>query len=240
MRLLGFLSIIFSLPSAHALSQPERRWSDIEKPATEAELQVAVNDIEQLSRLLRAGLEKYRERLVAALWHQGYGPYHPLFRTSVNGFAQDQIDLEDLNEFKMGALAYRLQDAGTLLDPDPFAYWKEVQNNLAEFEKRIDNARRVVARSNIFDAHTGQNIPPKALRQLRKRWLVTVEQATNAYEHAMAVRAIDFQDGEIVPAAARIRRIFGGGRYGVICAFSVCTSQSTIHDGEISRTPLVH
>jgi hypothetical protein len=129
---------------------------------------------------------------------------------------------------------------GTLLDPNPFADWKEVLKNLAEFDAKIDNARRVITRSNIFDAHSGQNIPPKVLRQLRKHWLVTVEQATNAYEHAMAVRAVDFEDGEIVPAAPKVRRIFGGGRYGVICAYNVCTSQSTIHDGEISRVPPVH
>ena len=177
---------------------------------------------------------------MAALWHQGYGPYHPLFRTSLNGFEQDQIDLEDLDSFKMGVFAYRLKGVGTLLDPDPFVDWKEVQNSLAEFEVKIDNARRVMARSNTFDAHSSQNIPPGVLLHLRRHWLIAVEQATDAYQHALAVRAVDFKEGEIVPAAATVRRIFGGGRYGVICAFDACTSQQTTHDGEISRVPLVH
>ena len=237
---LFLVTLPFCPTPANAHSQAQRQWTEIDKPATEAELRAAVDDINQLAHALQSGLKRYREHLLAALSQQGYGPYHPLFRTSLNGFEQDQIDLEDLDQFKMGAFAYMLQDMGTRLDPDPFSDWMEVQKNLAVFEIRMSNARRVVARTNIYVAHSDQNIQPDLLRKLRKHWLATAEQARNAYEHAMAVRAVKFEDGEIVPAPANVRRIFGGGRYAVICAFNVCTSQPAIHEGEHNRVPRVH
>ena len=232
------MTIPLYIPPAYGLSQTQSGWPDIDRPATEAELRSALADVDQLTRSLQDDLTRYRKHLQVALWRQGYGPYHPLFRTSLNGFEQDQIDLEDLDEFKMGELAYVLQDMGTALSPDPFCDWRKVQKSLAEFEERMNNARRVVARSNIFLADSDQNIPPGILRQLRKHWLVIEERATAVFEHAMAVRAVEFDDGEIVPMPANVRRIYGGGRYAVICAFSVCTTQPSA-GGEGGRIPLV-
>lgn len=222
MRPIWSLLILFSVSS---YSQPSRRWAEIDKPATEAELRTAIEDIGRLAHDLQTGLKRYRDHLLAALAQEGYGPYHPLFRTSLNGFEQDQIDLDDFDEFKMGEFAHSLQEMGTVLAPDPFADWREVQRNLVQFEARLNNAWRVVARSNIFEAQSDRNISRQSLRKLQKRWAATETQAINAHDHAMAVRAVEFQNGEAVSVPANVRRIFGGARYAVICAFSVCTSQ---------------
>ena len=232
-------SLLILLP-VYTYSQPSRRWAEIDKPATEAELRTAIADIEQLSHDLQGGLKRYRDHLLAALAQEGYGAYHPLFRTSLNGFEQDQIDLDDLDEFKMGEFAYTLQNAGRMLDPNPFADWKEIQKSLEVFDARMNYTRSVLARSNIFIAHSRNNIPRDNLRKLRKQWAATQDHVVNAYGHAMAVRAVSFEDGEIVPVPANVRRVFGGGRYAVICAFGVCTSQPDVHDGEGNPIPLVH
>ena len=234
-----FLIVLPLIPTlARGLAQ--RGAAEIEEPATEAQLRAAIADIDELARGLQNGLKRYREHLQAAMREQGYGPYHPMFRTSLNGFEQEEIDLEDLDELKMGVFAYTLQDAGTALNPNPFADWREVEKYLADFEIRIDRARSVVARSNILAAHNERNIPPEALRKLRKRWLSTLEQATNTYGHALAVRAVKFENGEMVPAPPKVRRIFERGRYATICGFSVCTSQTTTEGGETRTVPLVH
>ena len=205
------------------------------EPATEAEFRDAVQQTEQLARGLQIGLKRYRNNLLEALRQQGYGPYHPLFRTSLNGFQQNQIDLEDLDEFKMGQLAFTLQNAGTSLKPDPFTEWMEVQNWLARYETTMDDARSVVARTNIFVAHSRQNIPLEVFQKLRKRWRTAVQQATGAYEHATAVRAVQFEDGAMVPAPANVRFIPGGGQYAVICGFNSCASHPASDRGAVRR-----
>ena len=231
--------LLLVLLPVYSFSQPSRRWAEIDKPATEAELRTAIEDVEQLSHDLQSGLKRYRYHLLAALAQEGYGRYHPLFRTSLNGFQQDQIDLDDLDEFKMGEFAYTLQSAGILLDPDPFADWIEIQKRLEIFDTRLNNAWRVVARSNIFVVHNADNIPRDTLRKLRKHWAAILDQVTNAHEHAMAVRAVSFEHGDMLPTPPNVRRLFEGGRYVVICGFDVCTSQPDVHGPEDSRIPQV-
>ena len=207
---------------------------------TEAELWSAVQNAEQLAHGLQAGLKKYGSDLTAGLQRQGYGPYHPLFRTKLNGFEQDQIDLDALDQFKMGRFAFTLQSSGVVLEPDPFADWAEVQVWLDNFTAIMDNARRVVVLANLVAANTGGGIPIEDYRRLKKRWRAAAKNATDAYEQAMAVRAVEVHDGFLIPAEATVRMIRGGGRYAVICLFHFCTSQPAGHDGEADRMPTVH
>jgi len=230
MKSLLLTLMVFSLAGgpAYGLVQVERQPGYAEQLVTEAEFRDAVEHAEELARGLQIGLKSYHEHLLAAMQRQGYGPYHPLFRTSLNGFAQDQIDLEALDEFKMGQFAFALQRAGKLLAPDPFLDWVEVQKRLDGFEATMNDARRVVARTNIFDATSDQNISPEIFKKMRKRWRVAVRQAADAQAQAKAVRAVAFEHGEMIPAEPNIRLIPGGGRYAVVCALNVCgTSQPT-------------
>lgn len=218
------LLLVFSAASHSGFALPKTESSPSDTPATEAEMREAVRDVEQLTQTLQLGLKKYRQHLEAALYRQGYGVYHPLFRTSLNGFEQDQIDLDDLDEYKMGRFAFELTSAGITLNPDPFHDWSEIQKSLASFESRLNEARTVIARSHIIGPRAERNISRNEWLKLEKRWRSASLQAADLYEHAIAVRAVQFEGGEMVPARPTIRYIVGGGRYGVICGFGVCTS----------------
>jgi hypothetical protein len=190
------------------------------EPATravsEAELDGAIQRVEQLARDLEAGPKTYSEHLHRALYKLGYGPYDPLFRTSLNGFEQDQIDLDDADEFKMGSFAFSLKSAGQSLNPDPFYDWLDVQKLLESFEPTLEQARTVVARAGIMAVHSDRNIRLEAFHKLRKRWRAALAQAMQAYEHALAIRAVLFSDGQMVPAPQAFRLILDGGRYAVV------------------------
>jgi hypothetical protein len=224
-RLLTALLIVAPLASAGHTSEP----------ATEAEFRDAVQHAERLARGLQFELKRYRQHLHAAMLQQGYGLHHPLFRTSVNGFKQNQVDLDDLDEFKMGRFAFQLQTEGKTLEPDPFLTWTEVRNWLAQYQTTMDDARSVVARTGLFVAHGEQNIPREVFERLNKRWRKAVQQAALAYQHAAAVRAVEFEDGAMVPAEANVRLIPGGGRYAGFCAFKICTSGPPNANGEVRR-----
>lgn len=210
------------------------------KPASEADFRGEILRVEQLARGLEGGLKAYHEHLQAAMQKQGYGPYHPLFRTHVNGFQLDQIDLEDADEYRRGSFALSLKSAGQPLDPDPFGDWVAVQNWLDRFEATMDNARIVMARADLFVANSTENIPREVFQQLRKRWRTAAGQASEAYEHAMAVRAVLYLDGETIPVPQSYRFIRGGGRYAVACAFGVCSSQPAAATNEVENVPMRH
>lgn len=218
------------------VSPTQRTPESIGQPAGEADLRDAVQRAEELARDLEAGLKTYREHLKTVLYRLGYGPYHPLFRTRLNGFEQDQIDLEDLDAFKMGLFAFTLKSAGVRLDPDPFADWAELQKRLESFEPTMHAARRVVTQAGIFAVDSEANTSQEVFQKLRKRWRRAVRQATETYGHAIAVRPVLFEDGEMVPAPASVRYIPGGGRYAVVCAFGVCTSGPT--NSDVNRVPV--
>lgn len=190
------------------------------EPATravsEADLDGAIQRVERLARDLEAGPKTYSEHLHRALYKLGYGRNDPLFRTSLNGFEQDQIDLDDADEFKMGAFAFSLKSAGQALNPDPFNDWPDVQKLLESFERTLEEARTVVARAGILSVHSDRNIRLETFQKLRKRWSAAVVQAMQAYEHALAIRAVLFSDGQMVPAPQTFRLILDGGRYAVI------------------------
>ncbi len=202
------------------------------KPANETDFRAEVLRVEQLARGLEGGLRTYHEHLQTAMLKQGYGPYHPLFRTHINGFVQDQIDLEDADEYRRGSFAFSLKASGKPLDPDPFGDWVTVQNWLDSFEATMDNARTVMAQADLFAANSTENIPREIFRQLRKRWRAASEQATEAYDHAMAIRAVLSIDGDTVPVPQSYRFISGGGRYATICAFGVCSSSTTADESK--------
>lgn len=204
-----------------ALQTPE----NTRRPVSEADFLDAIERVEELARDLEAGPKTYREHLQTALYKLGYGRYHPLFRTSLNGFEQDQIDLEDADEFKMGSFAFSLKSAGQPLHPDPFDDWVDVQRLIESFEPTMDDARKVVARAGIIAVNTTGNIRLEVFQKLRKRWSAAVAQAMQAYEHALAIRAVLFSDGEMVPAPETFRLIYDGGRYAVVCVFEACSSQ---------------
>lgn len=220
--------------STHRPSEQTRQ------PASEADFQAQVQHVEQLARSLEAGLKTYRQHLQTAMQQQGYGLHHPLFRTHINGFEQDQIDLEDADDYKRGLFAFSLKNAGQPLEPDPFGDWVEVQKWLDSFEATMDDANRVVARAHILVANSTENIPRDTFQKLRKRWQAAAGQATDAYEHAMAVRAVQYIDGETVPAPETFRYIYGGGRYVVICGFVVCSPQSATNADELNKIPVRH
>jgi len=155
----------------------------------------------------------------------GYGPHHPLFRTNLNGFEQRQIDLEDADEFKMGSFAFALRSGGQPLSPDPFDDWVEVQRQLEAFEPTPDRARRIVARTSILAANTTANIPVDVFRKLSKRWRSAVVKATDAYENALAIRAVQYVDGQFAPAPQTLKFILYGGQYAIVCPMGACASQ---------------
>jgi hypothetical protein len=210
------------------------------KPASEAGFREEVQRVEQLACGLQGGLKAYHEHLQAAMQKQGYGPYHPLFRTHINGFEMDQIDLEDADEYKRGSFALSLRSSGQMLDPDPFGDWMAVQNWLDSFEATMNKARIMMARADIVVAHSTENIPPEVFRQLQKRWRAVADQAAEAYDHAMAARAVLYADGETVPAPQSCRFLRGGGRYAVICAFGVCRPQPAGGTDETGNAPVQH
>jgi hypothetical protein len=186
------------------------------RAVSEADLDGAIQRVEQLARDLETGPKTYSVHLHRALYKLGYGRNDPLFRTSLNGFEQDQIDLDDADEFKMGAFAFSLKRAGQALNPDPFDDWLDVQKLIEAFEPTLEQSRTVMARAGIIVLHSDRNIRLDAFQKLRKRWSAAVFQAMQAYEHAMAIRAVLFSDGEMVPAPQNFRLILDGGRYAVI------------------------
>jgi hypothetical protein len=210
------------------------------EPVTELDFRSAILRVQDLAWGLETGCKAYRQNLDLALHKLGYGPYHPLFRTSLNGFDLDQIDLEAADEFKMGSFAFSLKSSGQTLTPDPFEQWVQVQRRLDTFEKTLDGARRVVTRAGIYAFNSKDNIPREVFVKLRKQWLAAVAHATEAYEHALAVRAVLDDDGEMVPAPESFRFIYDGGKYGVICLFGQCSDQSIGSINDASRVPPIH
>jgi hypothetical protein len=186
------------------------------RPVSEADLRDAIQRVEELARDLEAGPKTYREHLQTALHKLGYSRYHPLFRTNLNGFEQSQIDLEDADEFRMGAFAFSLKSGGQPLNPDPFDDWVEVQKGIERFEPAMDEARKAVARAGTIAVNSTGNIRLEVFQKLRKRWSAAVVKAMQAYEHALAVRAVVFSDGKMVPAPETFRFIYDGGRYAVV------------------------
>lgn len=209
----------------------------LSSPVSEAELRSAIESVEELDRGLETGCKAYRESLNVALHKLGYGPYHPLFRTSLNGFEQDQIDLEAADEFKMGSFAFSLKTSGQPLTPDPFNEWAQVQNRLDRFEATVDSARKVVTRADIYVFKSTDNTPREVFQKLKKRWRAAVAHANQAYEHALAVRAVLYDAGEMVPAPETFRFIYEGGKYAVICLFGQCPDQSIGNMGEWNKIP---
>lgn len=195
------------------------------QPVSEADFLSAIQRVENLARDLETGPKIYREHLQQALYKLGYGPHHPLFRTSLNGFEQDEIDLEDADAFKMGSFAFSLKSTGQPLTPDPFDDWPAVQNRLDNFQPTLDASRRVASQTDVFAAGSTQNIRLDVFNKLRKRWRAAVIRAIEAYEHALAVRAVQYKDGAMVPAPQTLRFIYEGGRYAAICPSSGCINQ---------------
>jgi hypothetical protein len=193
-----------------------------ESPVGEAEVRKAIQRVEELAVSLQA--RAYREELREALRKLGYGEHDPVFRTSLNGFAQRQIDLDDADEFKRGAFAFSLRSAGQRLTPDPFDGWIKIQKQIDAFEPTMSGARATIARGGILAAEGPGNIPIDTFRKLSRRWRDAVSKATEAYEHALAIRAVEYSGGELTPAPQNFRFILNGGRYAAICASEVCSS----------------
>jgi hypothetical protein len=193
-----------------------------ERHLTESDLREAIQRVEELAKALEA--RTYRQHLREALSNLGYGLHHPLFRTSLNGFEQRQIDLEDADEFKMGSFAFSLRSGGQPLRPDPFDDWLEVQLQLEAFEPTLDRARRIVAGTSILAANTTANIPFDVFRKLSKRWRSAVVKATDAYENALAIRAVQYVDGQFAPAPQTLKFILYGGQYAIVCPMGECAS----------------
>jgi hypothetical protein len=227
-RLCGLLFVFhccrtFALVPGEGLPQePKEVVPDLRK-SSEADFRDAIQRVEDLAQVLEA--RTYREHLQEALHKLGYGPYHPLFRTSLNGFEQHQIDLEAADEFKMGSFAFLLKSEGQVLSPDPFDDWLKVQKRLEIFEPAMEGARNAVARTGILAANATGNMPVEVFRKLSKRWRAAEVRATSAYEHALAVRAVLYSDGELTLAPQTFRLVLDGGQYAVVCVSGACTSQ---------------
>jgi hypothetical protein len=183
------------------------------QPATETEFREAVQQAEEIARGLRSELRRYRGALRRAMRRQGYGPYRSLFRSSINGFAEDHGDLDSSDELKMGRFAFTLKTEGTELDPDPFPAWLKVQNWITRYETTMDAWRDVIVRGHLVTAHAEQNIPLLTYKQLNKRWRNAEQRALEGYERAVAVRPVYFEDGVMVPAEVNPRSIPGFGAH---------------------------
>lgn len=191
-------------------------------PVSAAAMREAVERVEQITKDLQAGLKTYHQQLLGSMFKLGYGQYHPVFSTRVNGFETRPFDLEDFNEFKMGRLAFDLKSQGTELMPDPFIAWANVQQHLSAFNDILDKARRVVVRTSIVDANSSQNIPDEDFRKLMNRWRAAVKRATDQYEHAIAVRPVQYEKGVMVPSPPSIRWSSGGTNAATICGAGIC------------------
>lgn len=194
------------------------------QPTSETELRDAVQSAEKLVKELRTDLKNYHEHLLTALYRLGYTQYHPLFRTNLDGFSANEIDLEALDEYKMGRMAFDLLSEGTQLTPDPFSDWAAVQRCMESFQKRVDSARRVVARADVLDASSAGNISSTTYRRLQSRWRAAILGAADLYDHARAIRAVKFENGVMVAAEPNVRAIPGVGPYAVPCVFKTCAS----------------
>ena len=223
-----FCAALVLVPAEGSTQQPDEVAPALKTPADSVRAPNEVDFLDAIQRVeeLAQGLEAraYRDHLQEALLKLGYSRYHPLFRTSLNGFERRQINLEDADEYKMGSFAFSLKSAGQVLSPDPFDDWLKVQSRLDTFERTMEGARNVVAHANILAVNTTGNMSLEVFRKLSKRWRTAVGKATDAYEHALAVRAVLYSDGELRPAPETFRFIIDGGPYALVCGFGVCNS----------------
>jgi hypothetical protein len=216
------------VPAEGSTQQPDEFPPALKTPAdsvrapNESNFLDAIQRVEELAQGLEA--KTYRDHLQEALLRLGYSQYHPLFRTSLNGFERRQINLEDADEYKMGSFAFSLKSSGQVLNPDPFDDWLKVQSRLDTFERTMEGARNVAAHANILALNAAGNMSLEVFRKLSKRWHTAVSKATDAYEHALAVRAVLYSGGELRPAPETFRFVVDGGQYAVVCGFGVCNS----------------
>jgi len=206
----GLLVLLFGGTSSAQDSQPASSADTPEfqpKPraqVSEAEVRDALNDVEDLAAHLQYELTSYQERLKQARQLYGRGFHDPNYKQKLEGFDQDiqSRDPDQTEKMKLALFAAMMNTAGVRLDPDPFGYWAEIEKDLARYDGRIDKARDLMTRANMFDVKSEENIPSKVLRKLKSRWLTVLKQVENQCERAEAER----------PARLRPNQIFEFGR----------------------------
>ncbi len=196
------------------------------QPATtETELRDAVQTTEALAQNLRVSLQTYRKHLISALFRLGYPPTHPIFCTKLDGLSETQIDLDALDEYKMGQFAFDLVSQGTRLTPDPFVDWARVQTFLDAYAKTTSAARKVVTHAGIVDVDSPSNIPSDTFRKLQNRWRSAIRRAGDSYDYAKAVAAVRYENGEMLSAPLTLRHTSDTGAFTLACGFGMCSNK---------------
>jgi hypothetical protein len=103
---------------------------------------------------------------------------------------------------KAALFAAMMNTAGVRLDPDPFRYWAEIEKDLARYDGPIDKARDLLARANMFDVKSQENIPTKVLRKLKGQWLAALKQAEKQRQKAEAARPARLRPNQIFEVRA--------------------------------------
>jgi hypothetical protein len=167
---------------------------------TEAEVHGALQDVEELASQVQFELKFFHEKLKQARERYGRGFDDPAYKQRLAGFDPDiqTRDVDQTEKMKTALFAAMMNTAGVRLDPDPFGYWAEIEKDVDRYDGRIDKARDLMARANMFDVKSEKNIPWKVLRKLKSRWLAALKQAEKQHHRVETAR----------PALLRPNQIF--------------------------------
>jgi len=180
------------LPASPPLSPVATPELQSNSPAvvTEAEVRGALQDVEELAYEIQFELKSYHATLKQARDRYGRGFNNPAYKQRLAGFDLDiqTTDLDQTEKMKAALFAAMINTAGVHLDPDPFRYWASIEKDLDSYDGRIDKARDLMARANMFDVKSEENIPWKVLRKFRSEWLASLKQAEKLHQRADSAR----------------------------------------------------
>ena len=181
------------LPASPPPSHPHEQ-------VTEAEVRGALQDVEELASQIQFELKSYHERLKQARDRYGRGFNNPAYKQRLAGFDLDiqTTDVDQTEKMKAALFAVMINTAGVRLDPDPFRSWVSIERDLDSYDRRIDKTRDLMARANMFDVKSEENIPWKVLRKFKSEWLAALKQAEKLQQRTETAR----------PALLRPNQIF--------------------------------
>ena len=157
---------------------------------TEAEVRGALQDVEELGSQLQFELKFFHEKLKQARERYGRGFNDPAYKQRLAGFDPDiqTGDVDQTEKLKAALFSAMMNTAGVRLDPDPFGYWAEIEKDLDRYDGGIDKARDLMARANIFDVKSEENIPWTVLRKFKSEWLAALKQAEKLHHRVETAR----------------------------------------------------
>src|SRR5579863_634274 len=207
-RLLSFGMLVPLFAAAGAAQVPSADKPELQANShaqvTEAEVHGALQDVEELALQLQFELKSYHERLKLARDRYGRGFSDPAYKQRLAGFDQDieTGDVDQTEKMKAALFAAMINTAGVRLDPDPFRYWASIEKDLDRYDGRIDRARDLMARANMFDVKSEENIPWKVLRKFKSEWLAALKQAEKLRQRTETARPVLLRPNQIFEVRA--------------------------------------